>query len=97
MIEVELQIPANANSDSVNKVLEQVCTANYLTCVLKGTLASYPGCMHWHFRKEKQKGTLEITWWERENRLWFKVARGRTGNWIDESIAMLKKQIGSSL
>ena len=97
MIEVELQIPADAKSDSVARVVEQICTANNLTCALKGTLASYPGCTHWHFRKDKQKGTLEITWWEDKNRLWFKVAKGRTRDWIDESMAKLKKQIESSL
>ena len=97
MIEVELQIPADARSDTVVKVVEQVCTANNLICVLKGTLASYPDSIHWHFRKHKQKGTLEISWWESENRLWFKVTKGREGEWIEESIVELKKQIESSL
>ena len=97
MIEVELQIPADEKSDSVVKVVEQVCNANGLTHTLKGTLASYPGCVHWHFKMSKQKGTLEITWWEDENRLWFKVAKGRTGAWIDEALPKLKKQIESSL
>ena len=96
MIEVELQIPAGAKRDSVVKVVERVCTAHGLTCALKGTLASYPGCVHWHFKK-KEKGTLEITWWESESRLWFKVADGRVGNWMNESIAKLKKRIESSL
>ena len=97
MIEVELQIPADAISDSVVKVVEQVCKADGLTQALKGTLASCPGCVHWHFRKDKQKGTLEITWWELENRLWFKVAKGRTGEWIDEMLSKLKRQIEGSL
>ena len=97
MIEVELQTPAGAISDSVVKVVEQVCTENKLRCAVKGTLASYPGCIHWHFRKNKQRGTLEITWWELENRLWFKVAKVRNGDWIDEALPKLKKEIESSL
>ena len=97
MIEVELQIPADAKSDSVVKVIEQVCNANGLTHMLKGTLASYPGCIHWHFKMGKQKGTLEITWWESENRLWFKVTKGRKANWIDEALPKLKKEIECSL
>ena len=97
MLEVELQIPTDAKSDSVDKFIEQVCSANNLTCTLKGTLASYPGCIHWHFKMGKQKGTLEITWWKSKNRLWFKVAKGRMGDWIDEDLAKLKKQIESSL
>ncbi|HKY53682.1 MAG TPA: hypothetical protein VJM08_05210 [Anaerolineales bacterium] len=97
MIEVELQIPTDSKSDVVVKVVEQICAAHHLTCALKGTLASYPGCIHWHFKQDSHKGTLEITWWERENRLWFKVAKGRIGEWIDVLLPKLKKQIESSL
>lgn len=97
MIEVELVITANAKGEAVVKVVEQVCISNDLTCARKGTLASYPGCVHWHYKKDGQKGTLEITWWEVENRLWFKVAKGRMGKWIDEAMIELKKQIEVSL
>lgn len=97
MIEVELQVPADANGDSVVKVVEKVCSLHSLICVVKGTLASYPGCIHWHYKQGKQKGILEITWWESESRLWFKVAKGRTGEWIDEVLPKLKQEIEISL
>ena len=97
MIEVELQIPANADSEHVVEVVEQVCSSDGLTCARKGTLAGYQGCIHWHFKLGAQKGTLEITWWETKNRLWVKVANGRTGDWITESITALKKKIEESL
>ena len=97
MIEVELQTPANASSEHVVRVVEQLCGSNGLTCAQNGTLASYPGCIHWHFKMGKQKGTLEITWWETKNRLWFKVAKGRMGDWMAEGIARLKKKIEDSL
>jgi len=61
------------------------------------TFTDYPGCVHWHFKPDKQKGMLEITWWESENRLWFKVAKGRMGEWIDKVLPRLKEQIESSL
>jgi hypothetical protein len=60
---------------------------------LKGTLASYPGSIHWHFKQAQPRGTLEITWWESGHRLWFKVARGRTSEWMLKSIPQLKEQI----
>jgi hypothetical protein len=97
MIEVDLQIPSGVNGEQVVKVVEQVCTANELAWARKRTLASYPGCIHWHFKLGKQKGTLEITWWESEDRLWFKVARGRTGEWINKALPKLKKEIEVSL
>jgi hypothetical protein len=93
MIEVELQIPDSIEPETVVKNVEYVCTSNSLTCKLKGTLASYPGSIHWHFKRGKQKGTLEITWWESEHCLWFKVASGRKSRWIEESIPVLKEQI----
>ena len=93
MIEVELQIPDSVEPEAVLRIVEQVCASHELTCRLKGTLVSYPGSIHWHFKQGKQRGTLEITWWESENRLWFKVASGRTSEWILKSIPQLKEQI----
>ena len=97
MIEVDLQIPAHASSEHVVQVVEQVCSSDGLTCTRKGTLAVYAGCIHWHFKMDKRKGTLEITWWESKNRLWFKVAKGRTADWMAESITELKRKIENSL
>ena len=93
MIEVPLQISDSVNPDALVRVVERTCIAHGLTCTLKGTLASYPGCVHWHFKKGRLKGILEITWWEQEGRLWFKVAQNRRGDWIEASIPILKAQI----
>ena len=93
MIEVQLQIPDSVNSDVLVRMIEHICIAHGLTCILKGTLAGYPGCAHWHFRMGRQKGILEITWWEMEGRLWFKVAQNRRGDWIEAGIPLLKEQI----
>jgi hypothetical protein len=93
MIEVELQIPGGIETESVIRIIEQVCASNELTCRLNGTLVSYPGSIHWHFKRGKQKGTVEITWWEGGHRLWFKVADRRAGAWIFKSIPQLKEQI----
>lgn len=97
MIEVELQIPDSVEPETVIRAVEQVCASHGLTCTLKGRLVRYPRSTHWHFKRSKQKGTLEITWQERENRLWFKVARGRASEWINESLPRLKEQIEKSL
>jgi hypothetical protein len=93
MIEVEIQIPPAIQSNAVVRNVEQVCLDNDLTLMLKGKLAKYPGCVHWHFKKHKQAGTLEITWWENEHRLWFKIAEHRKGTWIEEDLPALKKKI----
>ncbi len=97
MIEVELQIPDCIHRKTIVRIVEQVCMTNGVTCTLKGTLAKYPGSIHWHLKRGKQKGTLEVTWWEREHRLWFKVAENRTSAWIKDSIPILKDQIEKSV
>jgi hypothetical protein len=97
MVEIQLQSPGNVNADVLVRIVEHICTANGLSCTLKGTLAGHPGCVHWHFRKGNQKRLLEITWWELERRLWFKVAQNRTGEWIEDGILLLKEQIERSL
>jgi hypothetical protein len=97
MIEIEIQIPPKTKTITLIKVIEESCSDHDLTCTLKGTLAKYPECIHWHFRKGKQRGILEVTWWEKEHRLWFKVADNRAGIWIDESLPVLKKKIEHAL
>ena len=93
MLEVELQIPDSVESEAVPGIVEQVCASNELTCTMKGTLVRYPGSIHWHVKQGKERGTLEITWWESGHRLWFKVASGRSSEWILKSISQLKEQI----
>ncbi len=97
MFEINIEIPNRQYTDAVVGVVERVCSNHKLNCTLKGTLAKYPGSVHWHFKQGKQKGILEITWWELENRLWFKVADGRTGPWIKEGLPQIKTEIERAL
>jgi hypothetical protein len=97
MVELDIETPKNINTNTLIDAIERVCHVHDLTCTLKGTLTKYPDSVHWHFKKGKQKGTLEITWWENKNRLWFKVADGRTGTWIKESMSKIKEEIQKAL
>ena len=97
MIEVDLQIPDSLETEAVIRIVEQVCASNDLTCSRKGTLVSYPESIHWHFKRNGNKGTLEITWWGSEQRLWIKVAKGRTSEWILEMLPQLKEQMENML
>jgi hypothetical protein len=93
MIELNIEIPKDVNAVVLIDTVERVCLAHHLNCTLKGTLVRYQGSVHWHFKKGKLKGTLEITWWESKNRLWFKVADRRTGQWIEENMPQIKEEI----
>ena len=74
-----------------------MCTAHDVTTQLKGTLRQYPGCIHWHLRILRHKGTLEATLWPKSPRLWLNVADNRRAAWIDDAVPVLKAEIESRL
>jgi len=44
----------------------------------------FPGGNHWHIRKPNCTGTLELTHWPKEQRLWLTWRTNRMGEWIAE-------------
>jgi len=93
MLEVQIDLPLHFRPESISEMVERACAAESLTCSMKGTLTSFPNCVHWHWKRGKERGTLEITWWGKQDRLWFKVAAGRTGSWIEGTLIRLKQHI----
>lgn len=75
---VEVPLPAGRDLAGLPAVVEAVCAAHGLSLTLKGTLVSYPGCYHWHYRRGRARGTLELTYWPACRRLWLKIAAGRS-------------------
>lgn len=97
MTEIDIPIPATAQNAAIVKAVELAAQKVGLTLTLKGTLATYPGCIHWHYKNGKERGTLEITWWPQGKRLWFKVAANRWGEWVPDAVSRLKRSITSKL
>ena len=93
MREVEISIPGIDDAAAVIRRVEAVLTSHGLTLRSRGTVKSYPGCTHWHWRNGKQAGTLEITLWPARRRLWFKVQAGRAASWIDQLVPSLKSDL----
>ena len=87
----EIEIQLTGSTEAIWQTIEQMCLDEGLTLTLKGTLARYPGCIHWHFKHGKLPGTLELTFWEK--RLWFKISAGREGVWMDALVEKLKAQM----
>jgi hypothetical protein len=97
MTEVDIPLPSDAKSAAIVKAVEFAAKEAGLTLALKGTLATYPGCIHWHCKNGKDRGTLEITWWPQKKRLWFKVAANRRGDWVPGAVSRLKQSIAAKL
>jgi hypothetical protein len=64
---------------------------------MKGSLAKYPDSIHWRYRKQDQKGTLELTLYIRKRRIWAKIQDGRKAPWINATLPSLRKAIEEQL
>jgi hypothetical protein len=97
VIETDFAMPKDCDVKCVERTVERVCRARGLIVVLKGSRSQYPGSIHWHFKKDRQKGTLELTLSPAKSRLWSKVQAGRKALWIDETLPSLKNQVEAEL
>ena len=97
MTEIEILWPENVEVADVVSDVEACCNAIGLTQTLRGTLGKYPGCTHWHYKPGKAKGTLELTAWPQQHRLWFVVHENRKAAWMDEIVVRLKPEIEACL
>ena len=92
--EVSLPSPAPADAESL---IETCCRDAGLIRSLKGTLAQYPGCIHWHWKRRREPGTLEVTLWPRENRLWLSIHTNRSGGWTEAAAPALRENLAARL
>ncbi|MEM9709027.1 MAG: hypothetical protein AAF871_09555 [Pseudomonadota bacterium] len=102
MTNLDIVLPDTLNIRLVPTVVEEVCASANLHETMKSTLKKFPGCVHWHFKKEGEKGILEVTWWPREDaaqlsRLWLSVHGNRTADWIQQIKPQIKTMIEVSL
>jgi len=64
---------------------------------MKTSLRMYQDNAHWHFKKGKEWGTLEITLQRVERKVEISVHENRDGPWIPAAIKALKPAIEKSL
>jgi hypothetical protein len=82
-----------SRSAGLEETIEALCRAISLSITLKTTSAKFPGSIHWHLKKGCERGTLEITLWSSQNKLWFSMQDGRKGDWVLTTAQQLKKQL----
>lgn len=91
--DIEIPLPADLDCITFERIIEEAVAESGLQVSLRGSLKKFPGCIHWHLKKGRTPGTLEITWWPQQRRAWFTVQSGRTAPWITGEIARLGKMI----
>lgn len=97
MREVEVVWPVGIEAEQIAHCVEKCAQEMGLTASLRDTLRSYPGSIHWHWKKGAVRGVLEITLWPQGKRLWFSVQAGRTADWIDTLRPVLHTAINSAI
>ena len=97
MREIEIHFDSRADPGGVERSIDQAIGDAGLTVRLRGSLRKFPGCVHWHVKRGRQPGTLEITFWPREHRAWFTIQDGRRADWIGGQVQSLADAIRRQL
>jgi hypothetical protein len=97
MIDFPIATDESTDFRRAGKVVESCCGRLGLMQGMKATLAKHPGSTHWHYKRAKQSGTIEITVWPSERRVWITVQDGRRADWIVELIPTLKAELERAL
>jgi hypothetical protein len=95
--EVDFQVPEGYDLAGAERMIERVCAQRGLHVAMKGDLKAFPGCVHWHYKIQGQKGTLEITLYPQARRIWAKVQDGRRAPWIDAELPQLRREVEGEL
>ena len=99
MTNLKITVPPHANLERLEALVEKVCQTEGLTATSKTSLASFPGSVHWHFKREgeKGKGVLELTLWPAKRRLWASVHANRTGSWTGDALERVRRELERAL
>ena len=89
MVRHDLPLPPDAGPTAIAELVEQSCLDDGFTLTLLSTLAAFPGCTHWHWKRGRERGTLEVTLWPQGRRLWVSVHASRVRDWTEEAAARL--------
>ena len=97
MQQIEFHVPPKRDLASADLLIERVCATHGLQAAMKGTLATYPGSVHWHYKKPQENGTLELTLLRRDRRIWAAVHTNRKAPWIEHVLPRIRADIEQAL
>ena len=97
LVEILIRVPQTITPENIVSTVDGTILDLGLIVTMRGSLKSFPGSTHWHLKRGRGRGTLELTWWPVRRRLWIKVQAGRTAPWIDEVSPQIKRKIESRL
>jgi hypothetical protein len=75
------------------EAIENLCATMTLTLTMRGSLKSLPANIHWHYKKGKEKGVLEITLMQQRNEIILSCKENRSGPWIMGIIEEFRRKL----
>jgi hypothetical protein len=93
----DLHIPAAIVWSEAPAAVAACCAELGLLPALRTELKSHAGGVHWHYRRPRAAGTLEITISETASRIWIKVHAGRRADWIPDAVERLSALLDERL
>ena len=97
MLRVEVLVPKKTDQRRVVRLIERLCTKEGLQQRIKRSLQTYPGSVHCHYGRKGLAGTVEVTFWPSESKIWLDVHENRKAPWTTESVEKLEREIRSNL
>jgi hypothetical protein len=95
--EIEISLPTGVCAESIEGTLAEACEQMGLRIGMRSTLAGHRGSLHWHLKRDKERGILEVTFVPEPTRLWLAVHANREGTWIDEAVTRMAALLEDAL
>jgi hypothetical protein len=93
----EIDLPRSLPLADAARAIEEACEAEGLRVGSRGTLAAHPGSINWHFKKDREAGTLEITLLNLERRILLSVGPRRVAPWSEETLERVSETLVNRL
>lgn len=87
----EIDLPRNIPLANAARAIEEACEAEDLRIASRGTLPAHPGSIHWHYKKGREAGALDITLLNRERRILLSVAEKRIAPWSEPTLERISE------
>jgi hypothetical protein len=92
-----VRVPMGCDLIKTEKKIELLCEKEGLSQKIKRSLKGYSGSTHWHYKRGKEIGTLEITLLPNERKINFSVHENRKGPWTGKYADRLAKETRKEL
>ncbi len=93
----EVKFPKDTELVTLEELVEHLCSKLGLQPTVKRSLRTYPGSIHWHYKRGEEVGTLELTLLPTESRLRISIHDNRVGPWTEKTARLLKSLLHDSL